>query len=263
VCDVSESADSTWAAAALVQLRTVATALADPQVVAVVSDLLVGRSYRFRVGLSNAVGPSAMSESSPVYSPKGSVPGVPSMLLAETSSPSLLTLSWDRLSSDGGMPIISHEIEQAISVDCAIQEWRPTKILTVNVSQSVAVVRVKANVMHVFRMRSQNAVGFSEWSCVSKPTSTAGTAPGIPTIIRAHASGATLQLTWARPVDEVDEMSAELEIAREAEGAPIVWTFGACLSAFSKCVHASHRSIVAFDCSRSERCVVERRRTDE
>jgi hypothetical protein len=224
-CDVSESADK-WAAAVLVQLRTEANENAGLQVVALVSHLRVGTIYRFRAAVSNSVGTSAMSEPSHTYSAKASAPGVPSMLLAESLRPSLLTLSWDRLNSDGGLPILSHEIEQAISVDGAVQEWRPSKTLTLSVPRSVATVRVKANSMHVFRMRSQNAAGFSEWSCISKPASTAGTAPGVATIVRAHTSGTALQLTWAPPIDEVDQVSAELEIAREAEASGMTWIFG-------------------------------------
>ena len=157
----------------------------------VVTGLLNGTSYRFRVQATNAVGAGAFSALTLAVTPTAvvTVPGAPTIGTATAGALSA-TVNWTPPVSDGGSAITGYTVRVVDALGVQVGALQPAAAGTT----SLVVTGLLNGTTYRFRVQAVNVAGSSALSGASNPvTPTAGvvvgTVPGAP-IIRNAASGA-------------------------------------------------------------------------
>jgi PKD repeat protein len=126
---------------------------------AVVTGLVNGRSYQFRVSAKNSVGTGAASAT--VTATPRTVPGVPRSVAVSTARGALV-VSWRAPSSDGGSAITDYKIQRRVA---GAKKWKTVKD-GVATATSVRLADLTAGSDQEFRVRAVSSVGAGAWSAV-------------------------------------------------------------------------------------------------
>jgi PKD repeat protein len=128
---------------------------------AVVTGLVNGRSYQFRVSAKNSVGTGAASAT--VTATPRTVPGVPRSVAVSTARGALV-VSWRAPSSDGGSAITDYKIQRRVA---GAKKWKTVKD-GVRTTTSVRLTDLPAGTDQEFRVRAVSSVGAGAWSAVAE-----------------------------------------------------------------------------------------------
>jgi PKD repeat protein len=126
---------------------------------AVVTGLVNGRGYQFRVSARNSVGTGAASAA--VTATPRTVPGAPRSVAASTARGALV-VSWRAPSSDGGSAITDYKIQRRAA---GAKKWRTVKD-GVATTTTVRLTDLPAGTDQEFRVRAVSSVGAGAWSAV-------------------------------------------------------------------------------------------------
>lgn len=140
---------------------TWSTAVADTESTdasAVVTGLVTGTSYTFRVSAINAIGTSAASTASSAVTISGTVPGLPTNLAIAYSGYGSAKLSWSAPTDDGGVAISSYTVQYQNGGD-----W----INLTPSGNSATVSNVFNNQAWSFRVAATNSVGTGSFATLA------------------------------------------------------------------------------------------------
>ena len=157
-----------------------------------ISGLVNGVSYRFRVAALNAVGTGAFSGYSNSATPIQTVPGAPTIGPA-TGGNAQAGLSWTAPASDGGSPITGYEVTPYIGASAQ----PPVTFGSPATSQTLTGLANATT--YTFTVAAINAVGIGAPSAASNAATTLGM-PGAPTIGSATGGNTQATVTWTVPV---------------------------------------------------------------
>lgn len=183
--DVEWSSDQTFGTATFVEAGT-SVALSYT-----LANLVNGLSYSVRIRAHNAVGDSLWSNPSVVVTPQ-TVPESPTFPVSAVTqlSPLALSVKWVK-PADGGTPIVRYEVEAS---DDSGVTWRlvarPVAATTQVVSSGLV-----AGTLYEYRVRAQNAEGFSSWSQTS-PAIMAVDIPMLPSGLVATPLDSSVVVSW-------------------------------------------------------------------
>ena len=124
---------------------------------AVVTGLVNGRSYQFRVAAKNSVGTGAFSTA--VSTTPRTVPGAPRSV-AVTAARGALVLSWKAPSSNGGSAITDYQVQRR---SAGAKKWTTVKD-GVSTSTSLRFPDLTPGSRQQFRVRAVSVVGPGAWS---------------------------------------------------------------------------------------------------
>jgi alpha-tubulin suppressor-like RCC1 family protein len=124
---------------------------------AVVTRLVNGRGYQFRVSAKNSAGTGAASGTA-TATPR-TVPGVPRTVAVSTARGALV-VSWRAPSSDGGSAITDYRIQRRVA---GAKKWKTVKD-GVATTTSVRLTDLPAGSDQEFRVRAVSSVGAGAWS---------------------------------------------------------------------------------------------------
>lgn len=126
---------------------------------AVVTGLVNGRGYQFRVSAKNSVGTGAASAT--VSAMPRTVPGVPRSVAVSTARGALV-VSWRAPSSDGGSAITDYTVQRRVA---GAKKWKTVKD-GVATTTSVRLTDLPAGSDQEFRVRALSSAGAGAWSAV-------------------------------------------------------------------------------------------------
>lgn len=126
---------------------------------AVVTGLVNGRGYQFRVSAKNSVGTGAASAT--VTATPRTVPGAPRSVAVSTVRGALV-VSWRAPSSDGGSAITDYKIQRRAA---GAKKWKTVKD-GVATTTTVRLTDLPAGTDQEFRVRAVSSVGAGAWSAV-------------------------------------------------------------------------------------------------
>lgn len=132
-----------------------------------VRNLIVGRSYEFRVAAENQYGLSDFTPTDEAITAKHpfDTPGPPGVPRAIDTSPDSITLTWTRPRNDGGSPITGYVLEKRAPGETS---WtKATGALSTLTDTTFKVAGLKANQEYEFRVAAVNAAGKGAYSDTS------------------------------------------------------------------------------------------------
>jgi hypothetical protein len=124
-------------------------------------------SYRFRYRVVNSIGASGWSPESYLY--PAVTPDAPPQPTYISSSDSSITISFQRSPNDGGLPIIDYLLE--VDEGDVSSDFNPVVGYSFSddgysTAVDATLNSMTAGLMYRFRVRAQNALGFSDFSQV-------------------------------------------------------------------------------------------------
>jgi len=161
---------------------------------AVVTPLVNGQSYVFRVTALNAAGSGTPSAASAVLTPV-TVPGAPTGVVA-TAGDSQATLSWAPPASNGGSPITDYVVEYKRLSDA---NWT-TFTRSASTTPNAVVTGLSNGFNYEFRVTARNAQGLGTPSAKSNGVTVRGL-PGAPTGVTGTRGDSQVTVTWTAPAN--------------------------------------------------------------
>uniref|UniRef100_A0A3Q2Y594 Titin n=1 Tax=Hippocampus comes TaxID=109280 RepID=A0A3Q2Y594_HIPCM len=166
-----------------------------------ISRLTQGTEYYFRVAAENRYGRSPFVESEPVVAQYPfKVPSAPTNISVVSASKSVIVITWNPASSDGGSPILGYHIE------CKDQSsilW--TKLNRGLVTENrFKVTSIEEGLIYEFRVYAENIYGEGE-TLESDPIKAADpfTIPSAPTDVEVTSTTSdAMTICWKRPVSD-------------------------------------------------------------
>jgi hypothetical protein len=160
---------------------------------AVVTNLINGSTYTFRVVARNAVGDGPRSgASNPVVSATGL--GAPTIGTATQDGFGGIAVSWTAPTEDGGSPVTGYVVNGYIGYFPALA----TIFNSTATTQSIT-TGLESGATYRFRVRAMNAYGTSFYSRVTNPITAAPMAPQAPTSVTAVAGNSQATVSWTAP----------------------------------------------------------------
>jgi len=159
---------------------------------AVVTNLINGNTYTFKVAATNAVGAGPRSAASnAVVSATGL--GPPTIGTATRASSGGIAVSWTAPAADGGSPVTGYVVTP-------YSGYYPSGPRTFNSTATTQTINdLVDGRTYRFRVRAINAVGSSAYSTVTNPIVASSTAPGAPTNVTAVAGDGEATVSWTAP----------------------------------------------------------------
>jgi titin len=180
---------------------------------AVVSDLINGKSYVFRVAAVNSVGAGTFSAATPPAIPAG-LPAVATELAAVRGNASV-SLSWKAPASTGGLPISDYVVQSSKDGGAT---WK-TEGDKVSADTKAIVSGLVNGSSYVFRVAAKNAVGVGPSTAASVAVVPA-TVPTIvlPASVMAKGSDSQATLAWKPPASNGGAAIADYVVQSSADG---------------------------------------------
>jgi ELWxxDGT repeat protein len=180
---------------------------------AVVSDLINGKSYVFRVAAVNSVGAGTFSAATPPAIPAG-LPAVATELAAVRGNASV-SLSWKAPASTGGLPISDYVVQSSKDGGAT---WK-TEGDKVSADTKAIVSGLVNGSSYVFRVAAKNAVGFGPSTAASVAVVPA-TVPTmvLPASVMAKGSDSQATLAWKPPASNGGAAIADYVVQSSADG---------------------------------------------
>jgi len=186
---------------------------------AVVTPLVNGQSYVFRVTAINAAGSGTPSAASAVLTPV-TVPGAPTGVVA-TAGDSQATLSWAPPASTGGSPITDYVVEYKRLSDA---NWT-TFARSPSTTPGVLVTGLTNGFNYEFRVTAKNAQGLGTPSAKSNGVTVRGL-PGAPTGVTGTRGDSQVTVTWTAPTNNggaaITDYLVEYRLLRNTTWTPVV-----------------------------------------
>jgi len=163
---------------------------------AAITGLSNGTSYIFRVAAANSAGTGSYSLNSVALMPQ-TAPSIPYNILG-TAGVSLVALTWNAPSNDGGRPILDYIIQYSSNSGI---NWTTFED-GVSTMTSATITGLINGTGYIFRIYAQNQVGDSNYSANSSTITPRTTVPGVPTNLSATAGYKSVTLVWNEPASD-------------------------------------------------------------
>ncbi len=159
--------------------------------------LTEGDTRHYRVSAINSVGTGTPSNVASATTGAVTAPDAPAGLSATATGPTAILLSWSAPSNHGGAVITGYQIEWSVD---AGGTWSDLVADTRSTATTYTHTGLAAATRYDYRISAINAVGTGTPSSVDYATTSAATAPDVPTELTAAASGpAEITLFWTAP----------------------------------------------------------------
>ncbi|XP_051916314.1 titin-like [Hippocampus zosterae] len=161
-----------------------------------ISRLTRGTEYYFRVAAENRYGRSPFVESEPVVAQYPfKVPSPPTNISVVSASRSVIVITWNPASSDGGSPILGYHIE------CKDQSsilW--TKLNRGLVTENrFKVTSIEEGLIYEFRVYAENIVGAGPCSDASEPVAARDQCDPPRHLTVSNITNCSVSLSWEKP----------------------------------------------------------------
>ncbi|MFM8283247.1 MAG: fibronectin type III domain-containing protein, partial [Planctomycetaceae bacterium] len=186
---------------------------------AVITPLVNGVGYVFRVTAINAAGPGTPSTSTATLTPV-TVPGAPTGVVA-TGGDGQATLSWAPPASTGGSPITDYVVEYKRLSDAT---WT-TFARAPSTTPGATVTGLTNGFNYQFRVTARNAQGLGAPSASSAGVTVRGL-PGAPSGVVGTRGDSQVTVTWTAPVSNggsaITDYLVEYRLLRNTTWTPVV-----------------------------------------
>jgi FtsP/CotA-like multicopper oxidase with cupredoxin domain len=190
---LSTKAGTTW--------TTVSANTGSAATTGMVTGLVNGTSYVFRVAAVNAAGTGPWTAASQAVVPDV-VPLAPSGVTAVAGS-AQVSLTWTAPTSNGGTPVSSYRIEQSVNGGAT---WTTVVGSTGNAAVTRTITGLTNGTTYVFHVAAINGAGLGAFSTASaavtpRAAATAPSVPAAPTGIAGAVGTRTITVSWVAPVN--------------------------------------------------------------
>jgi len=158
----------------------------------IVTNLIRGTTYKFRVGAVNAEGTGAASAS--VTTTPAIKPATPGSVNVLSHTLTTAGLSWS-LPDNGGSIITGYQVRYSTNGGSS---WS-SAISTGSTSTSYAVTGLNTGTSYVFQISAINFVGASDWSISTSPLLLAGIPNQVSTLAVSSKTDSSVSLSWTAP----------------------------------------------------------------
>ncbi len=151
---------------------------------------------QYRILARNSAGDGTWSSVVTTVSP----PSMPRNLSATASGRTIINLSWDEPSNDGGATISGYRIQWSAN---GTSNWQDVSPAHTGTGRTYADTGLSPGTTRHYRVYASNSVGESTNPSASDDTTTDSAVPNAPTGLTVAASGRTiLTLSWTAPSDD-------------------------------------------------------------
>jgi titin len=160
----------------------------------VVTSLVNGTSYIFRVAAINIVGTGPWSDPSPAYVPRGA-PAAPTAVIG-TVGDRFVELSWTPNGSTNGSAVTDYLVQ--FSTNNGAPSWQTFNETAPSPLPTTRVTGLVNGTAYIFRVAAVNGAGAGSYSTVSSPY-TPSTVPATPTAVRSTPADSQALVSWTAP----------------------------------------------------------------
>jgi hypothetical protein len=182
----------------------------------VVTGLVNGTNYRFRVAAVNNAGTGAFTAASDSIAPRLLAPSAPRHVFVYPGNQQI-RLDWTPPESDGGSPILDYEIQYSTGFGI---EWT-TVVRDPSAAQTFTLTGLTNGVIVIFRLAAVNAVGVGAFTGVTSGH-TPATAPQPPEGVAAIGGNGTATVTWMAPSSDGGAAISDYTVQYSVDGTS--WT---------------------------------------
>lgn len=163
----------------------------------VVTGLVNGTSYQFRVTASNAVGTGTASNLTAAVTPSSPVsrPGVVKSLTAVRTGSGTATVTWQAPDDTGGAAISQYELQFRIGNSGS---WSNADDTTAPGVRTYGFTGLTNGSSYFFRVAARNSAGLADWVSTQQAV-IPGTVPGKVTGVNATPGSGQVALAWTAP----------------------------------------------------------------
>ncbi len=187
-----------------------------------VSGLVKGESWVFRVAAENWGGPGAWSDPSAAVTIPATVPG-PVTGLSGVAGPSSVALSWGAPGDTGGLPILGYKVLRSEDDGAT---WTVVTYSTGSTDTTYTVIGLASTSSYRFRVEARNQVGPGGGPMTTAITPLPSAPPGAPSGVSAVAGpgGGRATVSWSVPADSGGTPITGYVVQKSLASGTPVWT---------------------------------------